>query len=127
MNDVMFVMSNSKLVNGEQARKAFEYSIDDIASDDEWIAENDASSSNNEELEPYDLDLIVPNEDDIHGDQDASSDDLEIPDVDTNFDAELDVSGDEDGASIATDDIMESDGDDMEDEGYDDFDVNTLL
>lgn len=113
MNDVMFVMSNSKLAKRNQARKAIEYTMDDLSSDDEWITEDDGSLSK-EELELDNWDWFVPIENDAHEDQvgeDVNGDnDLVIHDDD----AELDVS-DEDGASNATDDGMDSEGDQMED------------
>ncbi|KAF1885331.1 hypothetical protein Lal_00029220, partial [Lupinus albus] len=40
MNDVIFVMANSKLSKKKQARKGVELTIDDIPSDDEWIVEH---------------------------------------------------------------------------------------
>lgn len=39
MNDVVFVMANSKLAKRKQARKGVELTIDDLPSDDEWIVE----------------------------------------------------------------------------------------
>lgn len=121
MNDVMFVMSNSKLAKRNQARKAIEYTMDDLSSDDEWITEDDVSLSK-EELELDNLDLFVPIENDAHEDQvgedvegdDAFPDDLVIHDDDVT---------DEDGASNATDGGMDSEGDHMEDESYDDADM----
>ena len=41
MNDVVFVMTNSKLAKKKKARKMVEYSLDDIDSEDEWIVNND--------------------------------------------------------------------------------------
>jgi len=35
MNDVVFVMTNSKLAKSKKARMIVEYSLDDIDSDDE--------------------------------------------------------------------------------------------
>jgi hypothetical protein len=40
MNDVVFVMVNSRLNKKKQARKGNDYDIDDLASDDEWVADN---------------------------------------------------------------------------------------
>ncbi|KAH1203993.1 hypothetical protein GmHk_17G050062 [Glycine max] len=152
-NDVLLVMSNSKLAKRHQAGKAIEYSIDDLSSDDEWITENDESSSSNEESELDDIDyreyesssnneeseldgivFYVPNEDDklkgqvgedVNNDS-ADVDDLQTPDDDIEFDDEADVD-DEDDASNATDDIMDGDGSYMEDDSCDDFDINELL
>lgn len=88
--------SDSKLAKRHQAGKAIEFGIDDLSSDDEWIAESNESSSNNEESELDDLCLFVPIEDDeadSNGDNGAYVDDLQIHDAD---DVEFD---DEDGAS----------------------------
>lgn len=41
MNDVVFVMANSKLAKKKKTRKVIEYNIDEIESDDEWIVDND--------------------------------------------------------------------------------------
>ncbi|KAF1889038.1 hypothetical protein Lal_00015582 [Lupinus albus] len=40
MNDVIFVMVNSKLSKKKQGRKGIELTIDDISSDNEWIVEH---------------------------------------------------------------------------------------
>ncbi|MDV3140043.1 MAG: hypothetical protein Q8765_02485 [Sweet potato little leaf phytoplasma] len=48
VNDVVFVMVNSKLANKAQARKSLlehKY-FDDMSSDDEWIAENNEDDEN---------------------------------------------------------------------------------
>ena len=37
MNDVVFVMANSRLAKKKMARKVNEYNVDDISSDDDWI------------------------------------------------------------------------------------------
>lgn len=124
MNDVVFVMTNSRLANRKKARKAIEYSIDDLSSDDEWIAENNGSSSNNEGFELDNLDLNVPSDDDLIEVQvveDASGggaplDDLEIPNDDIN---EIDID-DEDEA-------MDNDEDHMEDDNLDDHGLNEFL
>ncbi|KAF1897926.1 hypothetical protein Lal_00032688 [Lupinus albus] len=58
MNDVVFVMANSKLSKKKQAKKGVELTIDDIPSDDEWIVEH------NNEDEDY-LDGPEGDEDDL--------------------------------------------------------------
>jgi len=48
MNDVMFVITNSRLK--KDVKKTKDYNIDDLTSDDEWIVEeNEANSSLDEE------------------------------------------------------------------------------
>ncbi|XP_025606875.1 uncharacterized protein [Arachis hypogaea] len=116
-NDVLFAMSNLKVTDEKKKSKAFAYSMEDIASDDEWYVENIESSTNNEEPELYDAELIIPAEDDTPKDQYGYIDDLRIPDIDSDFnDDDDDVANDDYG----DDDGMESDGDDMEDDDYDD-------
>ncbi|KAE9588676.1 hypothetical protein Lalb_Chr22g0357861 [Lupinus albus] len=53
MNDVIFVITNSKLSKKKQPRKGVELTIDDIPSDDEWIVEH-----NNNNLEGDENDLM---------------------------------------------------------------------
>lgn len=111
MNDVVFVMANSKLAKKKQPRKKIEYNLDDLASDDEWIVDNDEGSSDildltidNEELE-----LDTPNDGDLaNGSAAAPIDDLVIPNVD-------DEVGEEDGM------------DHMEDDYYDHHGLDDLL
>ncbi|KAK4269707.1 hypothetical protein QN277_022830 [Acacia crassicarpa] len=57
INDVVFVMTNSRLAKKKVARKANEYDVDDISSDDDWVVENDETPSNIEDL---DIDNLVP-------------------------------------------------------------------
>lgn len=60
LNDVVLVMSNSKLAKRHEAGKVLGYNIDDISSDDEWILENNGSSPNSEESELDDLCFYFP-------------------------------------------------------------------
>jgi len=39
MNDVVFVMTNSRLIKKKDVRKAKYYINDDLSSDDEWTVE----------------------------------------------------------------------------------------
>jgi len=39
MNDVVFVMANSRLQKKKEVRKTKDYNIDDLAFDDEWTVE----------------------------------------------------------------------------------------
>jgi len=108
LNDILLVMSNSKLAERHQAENAVEYSIDDLSSDDEWITESNESISNNEESELYDLCLFVPIEDDeadCNDDNGAYVDDLQIDDgIEFDEDADVDY---EDEASYTTDDVTD--------------------
>jgi hypothetical protein len=75
MNDVVIVMVNSTLNKKKQARKGKVYDIDDLASDDEWVADNVEDNSD------FDLDapIEVGEEDANVGIGVALGDDLEIP------------------------------------------------
>lgn len=46
MNDVVFVMTNSKLVEKKKNIKTKEYKLDDIESDNEWTVNNDENFEN---------------------------------------------------------------------------------
>ncbi|KAF1892678.1 hypothetical protein Lal_00031950 [Lupinus albus] len=54
MNDVIYVMTNLKLAKKKKFRKANEYNMDDVDSDDDCIVENkensDTDASNDEEF-----------------------------------------------------------------------------
>jgi len=58
MNDVVFMMTNSKLAKNKKARKMVEYILDNIDFDAEWIVNNDECSLENEIRE-----LIIKGED----------------------------------------------------------------
>ena len=57
MNDVVFVMANSRLAKKKQARKPhnFEYSLDELDFDEEWIVDEEEYVLENLE------DLDIPN------------------------------------------------------------------
>ena len=124
MNDVVFVMTNSRLGKKKQARKDIEYSIDDLSSDDEWIVENDGNASNDEglDLDEINLDMNVSMDDNlinvqvVEGAIGGSGNSLDL-DIDDDED-QLDVGNEDDG--------LGSDGD-IEDEEYDDHGLNELL
>jgi hypothetical protein len=87
MNDVVFVMTNSKLAKKKKDRKVVEYSLDDIDSDDEWIVNNKECSLRNEIW-----DLTIEGEDleggtQYEGDNGAATveNDLEIHNLDEEF------------------------------------------
>ena len=114
MNNVVFVMANSRLAKKQQSRKPAEYNLDDLDSDEEWIVENDDELEGLEDLEiPDDLDLL-PQEG--GGRVGGHSDDLEIPPLDDDdFDELLQRDGNEDG------------GNPIEDDEYDDHGLNDTL
>jgi len=79
MNDVVFVMSNSRLNKKKDVRKSKNFKIDDVSSDDEWIVENEANS----DLNALDEDILVELGEDANGGgiSGASMDDLEVPPI----------------------------------------------
>ncbi|KAF1896221.1 hypothetical protein Lal_00027288 [Lupinus albus] len=109
MNDVVYVMANSKLAK-KKFRKANEYSMDDIDSDDDWIVENkensDMDASNDEEFFQVGQDAYV-NDAAL-----ASLEDIENPNLDHLDIPNFDNDGDED--------VMDKDD-------YYDYGLNTLL
>ncbi|KAG6536033.1 hypothetical protein ZIOFF_001071 [Zingiber officinale] len=84
MNDVVFVMANSKLAKKKELRKVNDYSIDDLASDDDWIVDD----SENLDLDASNEDLVPVEEGPSSG---APHDDLELPSYD---DDEVEEGGD---------------------------------
>lgn len=86
MNDVVFVMTNSKLAKKKKARKIVDYSLDDIDSDDEWIVNNDEAILENEiwdlTIEGEDLEGGTPNEGDNGAAIASALNDLEIHNLD---------------------------------------------
>ncbi|XP_068500402.1 uncharacterized protein [Phaseolus vulgaris] len=81
MNDVVFVITNSRLTKKKDVRKTKEYTIDDLSSYDEWTVEE------NETLYGLDEDILL----DV-GEDDASrgaTNDLEVPPIDDNENEDL--------------------------------------
>ncbi|MED6187465.1 hypothetical protein PIB30_076753 [Stylosanthes scabra] len=84
MNNVVFVMTNSRLFKKKQSRKTeIEHKLDDLDSDEEWIVENE------DELEDNLENIVNSNDNLVHDEFDASkvgggstSDDLNIPSYD---------------------------------------------
>ena|ERR1044072_2452324 len=106
MNDVVFVMANSKLAKNKQARKGVELTLDDIPSDDEWIVEK-----NNDGV------VIGDNlDDDPNGDDDDFL--REVLGEDIGHDPVDDLNGDEEEEN--------EDETPLEDD-YQDFNVDLLL
>ncbi|XP_020978044.1 uncharacterized protein LOC107636234 [Arachis ipaensis] len=82
MNDVLFVMTNSRLAKKKQTRRSldYEYSLDELDFDEEWIVAD-------EDGEEEDLDALIPDpdlNDEASGNRivGASKDPLEIPYLD---------------------------------------------
>ncbi|KAK4284281.1 hypothetical protein QN277_001136 [Acacia crassicarpa] len=130
MNDVVFVMTNSKLARKKQARKTIEYNIDDISFEDEWIVENEGTSSNVEGLDEDNFDLNlntlseenlaqVGGQDDTSGNIGAFVDDVVIP----NFEFDNEVDRREREVAMHHD-VVE---DHVEHNVFDDNDLNDLL
>ncbi|KAI9118476.1 hypothetical protein K1719_010808 [Acacia pycnantha] len=129
MNDVVFVMTNSKLARKKQVRKTGEYSIDDVSSEDEWIVENEGTSSNVEGLDEDNFDfnldnLIEENLAQVGGDDDIGDvgvfvHDMEIP----NFELDNEVDRREREVDMHHD-VVE---DHVKHNAFDDNDLNDLL
>ncbi|KAK4267937.1 hypothetical protein QN277_024655 [Acacia crassicarpa] len=97
-------MTNSRLAKKKVARKANEYDVDDISSDDDWIVENDETPSNIEDL---DIDNLVPTQNEALVPPSNDLDlELELP----NFDEETFEDGEELGEML-----------------HDDCDLNALI
>ena len=97
MNDLVFVMANSRLAKKKVARKANVYDIDDISSDDDWIVENEENPSNIEDL---DVDNLVPTQNEALVEPSNDLDlELELP----NFDEEAFEDGEELGEMLDDD------------------------
>jgi len=92
MNDVVFVMTNSRLMKRKDVRKAKDYTIDDLSFDDEWTAEE------NKTLHGLDEDILleVREDDASRGATTAPSiNDLEVPPIDDNENEDLLEEGDD--------------------------------
>jgi len=91
MNDVVFVMTNSRLMKKKDVRKTKDYNIDDFSSGDEWNGEENETNSS---LDDLDEDIIDGLDEDILfevGEDDASRggvatsmNDLEVPPIANN-------------------------------------------
>ena len=91
MNDVVYVMANSKLAKKKQSKTAKEFNIDDMESDDEWMMEAMCDEDEgNGVLDVDNLDFETPNE------EEGNQDDLETLGVNV-------VEGNEDGVEFGAD------------------------
>ncbi|KAK7404287.1 hypothetical protein VNO78_05060 [Psophocarpus tetragonolobus] len=108
MNEVVFVMTNSRLNKKKDIRKTKDFNIDDLASDDEWIVENDGND--------LDEDILVELGEDASGEDVGCTlmDDLEVPPI---------VDDEEGGGDAINEEQV---GDHMEDD-YPDLNLNDLL
>src|SRR4051812_1735066 len=84
MNDVVFVMANSKLGKKKQARTPNDYNIDDLESDDEWLVDNNNEAELDEDIGVEENFVEVGDEIGSHGG--VPVDDLEIPTLDDDLD-----------------------------------------
>jgi hypothetical protein len=107
MNDVVFVMTNSKLDKKRQGRKGKEFNLEDLDSDDDWLVEE------NSDFELDDLSSEIGASATPSGDGEdiglASLDDLEIPNIE---ELALEDNGDGDlglGEDHETEDEMHGD------------------
>ena len=97
MNDVVFVITNSRLTKKKDVRKIKEYTIDDLSSYDEWTVEE------NETLYGLDEDILL----DV-GEDDASrgaTNDLEVPPIDDNENEDL-LEDQDDYSMISVNDLI---------------------
>ena len=75
MNDVVFVMANSKLAKKKQVRKLTQITIDDCSSDEEWIMEDEYDHNEALDLDENLLPVQVEEDETFHG-QDLHMTDL---------------------------------------------------
>ena len=76
MNDVVFVMTNSRLTKKKDVRKTKEYTVDDLSSDDEWTVEE------NETLHGLDEEILL----EVGASRGAT---IEVPPIDDDNDLEV--------------------------------------
>ncbi|XLR11642.1 hypothetical protein S83_039580, partial [Arachis hypogaea] len=77
MNDVVFVMTNSRLARKKPSRNTADYSFEDLDSDEEWIVEDENMMENMEEFDTQNGVNLAPQED--RGKDGGPLIDLEIP------------------------------------------------
>jgi len=117
MNDVVFVMANSRLEKQKEVRKTEDYNIDDLASDDEWTVEEIEANSN---LNALDEDILIEiGENEVEeacnkGGGTTPLDDLEVPPIAEN---------DEDHG----DDLNENEDHMGEEDDYPEFNMKDFL
>jgi len=85
MNDVVFMMTNSRLMKKKDVRKTKDYTIDDLSFNDEWTLEE------NETLDGLDEDILpeVGQDDASRGATTPSINDLEVSPIDDDNDLEV--------------------------------------
>ena len=92
MNDVVFVMTNSKLAKKKKARKVADFTLDDIDSDNEWIVEDEGSAENeilDFTIESEDLEGGTQNEPEVAA-ATVVEDECEMHNLDDEFEGEED-------------------------------------
>jgi len=75
MNDVVFVMANSKLAKKKQVRKPTQITIDDCSSNEEWIMEDEHDHNEALDLDENLFPVQVEVDETFHG-QDLHMTDL---------------------------------------------------
>ncbi|XP_019451830.1 PREDICTED: uncharacterized protein LOC109353928 [Lupinus angustifolius] len=123
MNDVVFVMVNSKLENKKQTRKSYiKFNLDDISDDDEWIMNNNEDDEN---AERDNDDLNTPLEEALLEGGDGATtcvrQELEIP----QFDYDDEVDRDEAHVEEPLDEINEDE--EVNEDGYLDMPLRDLI
>ncbi|KAI5441222.1 hypothetical protein KIW84_010614, partial [Lathyrus oleraceus] len=78
MNDVVFVMANSRLSKKNKGRRTFEIEFDDLGSDDDWLMDEDG------DIEISDEDFIQMNQEQIQ------EDDIFVHDLEDEHDGGID-------------------------------------
>ncbi|KAK2431194.1 hypothetical protein QL285_029453 [Trifolium repens] len=92
MNDVVFVMTNSKLAKKKKARKVADFTLDDIDSDNEWIVEDEGSAENeilDFTIESEDLEGGTQNEPEVAA-ATVEEDECEVHNLDDEFEGNED-------------------------------------
>lgn len=69
MNDVVFVMANSRLSKKKKERKTHEMEFNDISSDDDWVLDMNVEDGSTDNL---DEDFVLVNEDQNEKDEDVT-------------------------------------------------------
>jgi hypothetical protein len=89
MNDVVFVMANSRLSKKKKARKAPEMQFEDVGFDDDWVMDEEVDATHGRTEIEEDV-ILVDNLEDEH--DDGGRDENEYED---DFDKENEYEGDD--------------------------------
>ncbi|VFQ61199.1 unnamed protein product [Cuscuta campestris] len=104
MNDVVFVMTNSKLAKKKKARRSNPLKLEDLSSDDEWIMEDVGEDPRGDEVAAGNNSTDVPTQ---NGEEEAAAN------VQPEHEEELDVTN-----------LDEGDEDEDEDQELEDYDFS---